>query len=60
MKELLKVKEELQRLYRGTELALNREDCAIPREIILEDMKQYKEEIEIIEKAIKILERASK
>ena len=60
MKELLEVKEQLQALYRGTELALQRDGCAIPREIIIEDMKLYKEEIEIIERAIEILKRASK
>ena len=60
MYELLKVKEQLQALYRGAELSLQRDGCAIPREVILEDMKQYKEEIEVIERAIAILERASK
>lgn len=60
MKELLEVKEQLQAYYRGAELTLMRDGCAIPREIILEDMKQYKEEIEIIERAIEILKRASK
>ena len=59
MEELLKVKEHLKALHRGTELTLERDGCAIPREIILEDMKQYKEEIEVIERAIKILERVN-
>lgn len=57
MEELMKLKSYLQALYRGTELTLQREDSAIPREIVLEDMKQYREEIETIEKAINILRR---
>lgn len=57
MEELMKLKSHLQSLYCGAKLTLEREDSAIPREIVLEDMKQYREEIEVIERAINILRR---
>lgn len=57
MEELMKVSAYLKALHRGTELTLEREDSAIPREIVLEDMKQYREELEIVQKAMEILKR---